>query len=262
MNLTMKKNSCGIGCKAQDRISRISSGTSKRFWMICVLVLLVLPLAGQSDSAGMVKYSPGFRFSEGLYLNFDQVKQNRPVPKSGIITTVPYDDPDFYDRILREKVIGVFDNLGTKQEVSTRNIWGYSRNGVLYVNLNEGYYRITVVGTICHFVASLTTYSNSYNPYYSAYGYPYYGNSYYNPYNPYYSPYNNTSNSEMRQYLLDFKNGNILDYEVESLKVLLMADPELHDEYASLGKKKQKQMKFLYIRKFNERNPLYFPNNP
>jgi hypothetical protein len=65
----------------------------------------------------------------------------------------------------------------------------------------------------------------------------------------------------MRQYLLDFKSGNILDYEVESMKVLLMADPELHDEYVSMGKKKQKQMKFLFIRKFNERNPLFFPKN-
>ena len=63
----------------------------------------------------------------------------------------------------------------------------------------------------------------------------------------------------MRQYLLDFKTGNVLDYDVESVELLLMTDPELHDEFAALSNKKQKQMKFLYIRKFNERNPLYFP---
>jgi len=38
-----------------------------------------------------------------------------------------------------------------------------------------------------------------------------------------------------------------------------MADPELHDEFSGLSKKKKKQMKFLYIRKFNEKNPLFFP---
>lgn len=251
--------SYGIRDKAPGPENCFSFLRNGSIWLVFVLFLHVIPVKGQTDSAGVVKYTPGFRFAEGVFLSFDQVKQNRPIPKSGIITTVPYDDPDFYDLILREKVIGVFDNLGTKQEVSTKNIWGYSRNGVLYINLNEGYYRITIVGNICHFVASLTTYSNSYNPYSSAYGYPYGSYPYYNPYNPYYSPYNNTSSSEMRQYLLDFKNGNILDYEVESMKVLLMADPELHDEYAALGKKKQKQMKFLYIRKFNERNPLFFP---
>jgi hypothetical protein len=127
------------------------------------------------------------------------------------------------------------------------------------VNVNEDFYRITIVGSICHFVASLTTYSNYGSPYYSGYGYPY--GSYYDPYSPYSSPYANSGNTELKQYLLDFKTGNILEYDVKSIELLLMADPELHDEFAALNNKKQKQMKFLYLRKFNERNPLYFPKN-
>ena len=63
----------------------------------------------------------------------------------------------------------------------------------------------------------------------------------------------------MRQYLLDFVTGNILDYNVASVELLLMRDPELHDEYASLRNRKKKHLKFLYIRKFNEKKPLYFP---
>jgi hypothetical protein len=65
----------------------------------------------------------------------------------------------------------------------------------------------------------------------------------------------------LRQYLLDFKTGNILDYDVEGIALLLMADPELHDEFSALSNKKQKQLKFMYIRKYNVRNPLYFPKN-
>jgi len=209
----------------------------------------------QEDTAQLIKYNPEFKFKEGLFLNFDQVRQNNPVPKSRIITSIAYDDPDFYDRILTEKKIQIFDNLGTKQEFSVKNLWGFSRNGVLYIGLNEGYYRITIIGNICHFVASLTTYNrNNYYPYYG-YGYPYY--SY--PYSPYYSPYSTTTNTEMRQYLLDFKTGNVLEYDEESVELLLMQDPELHDEFTALSRKKQKQLKFMYIRKFNEKNPLYFP---
>jgi hypothetical protein len=226
-------------------------------WIIIVVLSNLSLLYSQTDSTGVVKYTPGFKFVEGIFMNFDQVKTNRPIPKSGIITTVPYDDPDFYERVLQEKKIQVYDMLGNKQEISTKNLWGFSRNGVLYISLNEGYYRITIVGSICHFVANMTTYNNNYNPYYN-YGYPYYGNPY-NPYNPYYSPYSNSGSTEMRQYLLDFKTGNVLEYDVESVELLLMTDPDLHDEFASLSSKKQKQMKFLYIRKFNERNPLYFP---
>jgi hypothetical protein len=213
----------------------------------------------QQDSSRMVKYTADFRFREGVFLNFDQVKQNNPVPKTRIVTSIPYDNPDFFDQVLREKKIFIFDNLGTRQEYSTANIWGYCRNGVLYISLNGGYFRITIIGNICHFVASLTTYSNNYyNPYYG-YSYPYY--SY--PYSPYYSPYSSggTQNSEMRQYVLDFKTGNVLEYEVKSIELLLMTDPVLHDEFTALSNKKKKQLKFMYIRKFNERNPLYFPEN-
>ena len=52
-----------------------------------------------------------------------------------------------------------------------------------------------------------------------------------------------------------------MEYDVASVEVLLMKDPELHDEYVTLRNRKKKQLKFLYIRKFNERNPLYFTKN-
>jgi len=233
----------------------LPSNKMKIILTVVLFTVCSMAKSQQSDSLRLTKYSPDFKFKEGIFLNFDQVKQNSPILKSRIITTVAYDDPDFFERVLNEKKIQLFDNLGTKQEILIKNIWGFSRNGVLYINLHDGYYRITIIGNICHFVASLTTYNNR-NPY-NNYGYPYY----YSPYSPYYSPYSSSPNVEMRQYLLDFKTGNILDYDEESVALLLMTDPELHDEFASLSNKKQKQMKFLYIRKFNEKNPLYFPEN-
>jgi len=60
---------------------------------------------------------------------------------------------------------------------------------------------------------------------------------------------------------LDFETGRVYDYDFQSLEVLLMKDPELHDEYAQLRRKKKRQLKFLYLRRFNERNPLYLPQN-
>jgi hypothetical protein len=219
--------------------------------IVCSVFSIAYP---QNASEQGVKYTPEFKFKEGVFLNFDQVKQNAPILKSRIITNIAYDDADFFERILKEKKIQLFDNLGVKQEVSTKNIWGFSRNGVLYVSMNGNYFRITIIGNICHFVASQVQNRNDYmSPYY--YGYPYY-----NPYNPYYAPAR-SQDVELKQYLLDFKTGNLLEYDEESVELLLMADPELHDEFASLNNKKRKQLKFLYIRKFNEKNPLYFPAN-
>jgi hypothetical protein len=221
-----------------------------------ILIRLIFPLiicqllGAQTDSSKLVKYSPEFKFKEGIYLNFDQVKTNSPLPKSRIITSTDYNDPEFFDKILTKSEIFYYDHLGNSTGLVIKNIWGYSRNGFIYVKRDDGFYRITLIGAICHFIANQTVYNN--------YNSPYYYNYYYDPYRT--GPSNSTS-TEMRQYLLDFNTGRILDYNDDSLEALLMQDTQLHDEYASLSKKKRKQMKFIYIRKFNEKNPLYFPQN-
>ena len=129
--------------------------------------------------------------------------------------------------------------------------------------------RITFVGSICHFVADVTTYDRyNNNYYYSPYGYydPYYYSPYryygsYYPYNPYYSPYRsyNNSRNELRQYVFDFETGKIMEFSVENVKLLLMKDPALYEEYVQLPRKKKKELMFVYVRKFNENNPLYLP---
>jgi len=130
------------------------------------------------------------------------------------------------------------------------------------------------VGNICHFVANVTSYDDSYynspygySPYgYSPYGYsPYYYNpysygSYYSPYGSYGYPYNrNTTRNELVQYVIDFESGKIMEYDVENTELLLMKDSELYEEYVRLPGKQRKDLMFVYIRKYNERNPLFIP---
>jgi len=222
-------------------------------FILKILLLCIFPFTSfsQQDTTDMVKYTPEFKFREGIYLNFSQVKSNTPLPKSRIIATLDYDDPNFFDRVLEGKYIYYYDNIGNRNELKSDKIWGYSRNGFLYIRMDDGYFRITLIGSVCHFIASETYYTTQYNS-------PYYYNSYMDPYRMYPNTYPTT---EMRQYLLDFKNGRVLDYTEESLEVILMQDPELHDEYTALSNKKKKQLKFLYMRKYNQRNPLYFPQN-
>jgi hypothetical protein len=227
------------------------------------------PVQGQGKE-GMVKYSPDFRFNDGIYLNFDQVKLNRPIPKAKLLTSVDYNDREFFKKVLASEKIFFYDDMGVRQDIDRSSIWGYARNGVIYVQIQENFNRITFVGSICHFVADVTTYDYNnyyspygyYDPYYSPYGYGY-GN-YYNPYNSYYSPYSsygqpNTTRTELKQYIIDFESGKVLEFDTDNTKLLLMKDDQLYEEYVKLPKKKQKELMFVYIRKFNEKNPLYLP---
>ena len=235
--------------------------------LIFLLMLsLAFDLAAQSDlSPHLVRYTTEFKFKEGFYLSFDQVKNNKPIPKSRILTSIDYKSKTFFDQVTEAQTITYFDDLGNSQEIETSKFWGYCKNGILYKYIGGSFNRVTITGNICHFVANITTYSNRYN---SPYGYSPYGYGY-SPYGYGYSPYGygypygygspNYKTTELKQFLIDFNTGEIMEYSPKNVKMLLMSDPELHDEYSRLRSKKQQQLQFMYIRKFNERNPLYIP---
>jgi hypothetical protein len=254
----------------------------KKLLRILLIILSIgsgrsLVLLNAQENQGMVKYTPDFRFTDGIFLNFDQVKTNSPIPKAKILTSTDYNDKDFFKNLMSGEKIYFYDGMGIRQDVDKSSVWGFSRNGVLYVQIQGNFNRITFIGNICHFVADITSYDNRnynspygyydpyYSPYYSPYYYPYsYGNygNYYSPYGSYNYPYRqNTGRNELRQYLIDFESGKILEYDVENTELLLMSDPDLHEEFMRLQNKKKKDLMFVYIRKFNEKNPLYLPVN-
>lgn len=235
-------------------------------------VIIILLFTGIShrvfcqEQSEMVKYTPDFRFKDGVYLNFDQVRLNNPIPKAKILTSADYNDREFFDKVLATDKIYFYDNLGMRQEINKEDIWGFSRNGVLYIQVQNNFNRITFVGNICHFVADITTYENRYSPYgyYDPYYSPYRYNSYYSPYGSYYSPFGQTAvaRNEIKQYIIEFETGKVLEYDAENVEILLMKDPELYDEFVQLPSKKKKEQLFVYIRKFNEKNPVFIPVNP
>jgi hypothetical protein len=244
----------------------------KIFFRIFISLLLFLPftpsLVMGQEKEGTVKYTSDFRFKDGIYLNFDQVKINSPIPKSKLLTSADYNDREFFNKVFESDKVFFYDEIGTRQEVSKSDIWGFARNGVLYVLIQDNFNRITFFGNICHFVADVTTYDTRYNnyspygyydPYYSPYGY----GGYYNPYGSYYSPYSQqtVARNELKQYIIDSETGKVLEFTTENVELLLMKDPAIYEEYVQLPSKKKKELRFVYIRKFNEKNPLYLPAN-
>jgi hypothetical protein len=236
--------------------------------ILIITSLSILTVRGQ-ELPQVVKYTPDFRFKDGIYLNFDQVRTNNPIPKAKILTSADYNDREFFNKVFESDKVYFYDGMGVRQEVEKNSIWGFSRNGVIYVMIQGSFNRITFVGSICHFVADVTTYDSRYNNYYSPYGYydPYFYSPYsyygsYYPYSPYYSPYTrsyNNARNELKQYVFDFETGKIMEFTVENVKLLLMKDPDLYEEYVNLPRKKKKELMFVYVRKFNENNPLYLP---
>ncbi len=192
-------------------------------------------------------YDEDFVFTDGLYLNKEQMQQNRPVDKARIKSQIDPDDLAFFDNLTQQSTVTIYNEVGAEVTVKTSSLWGYCSGGIIYINYNGYFNRVGIVGSICHFLGT-KTYLNSRDPFYGGmYGrYGLYGPGY-------------TMSTEAQQYLLNFETGEIFEYNTNNLDHMLMKDPELHDEFADLKRKKRNAKLFYYMRRFNEKHPLYVP---
>lgn len=74
-------------------------------------------IAGGQEPEGMVKYTPDFRFTDGIYLDFEQVRTNKPIPKAKILTSTDYNDKEFFKNLFAGDKIYYYDALGIRQEI-------------------------------------------------------------------------------------------------------------------------------------------------
>ncbi len=208
--------------------------------MISIIAVILTALS--NVFADTIPLTPDFRFKDGIFINFQQVKTNSPIPKSKIITDIPKWDINFYDKLINQKNITIVTSEGRKT-VPTDKIWGYSDDGALYVRWGDDFAKLATKGALGYFAATekVTTY-------YSPYSYWYY--------DPYY--YTAENSRELRQFILDFNTGEVYPFTVKALEDLFKKyDPQLYEEYSKLRPKKKRNLKFVYLRKFNQRNKTY-----
>ncbi len=83
--------------------------------LIALLIATGMITAQQGDT--LIQYTPDFKFRDGIYLNFDMVKSNNPIPKAKLFTSVDYNDKDFFDQVISSEKIYFYDNMGVRQEI-------------------------------------------------------------------------------------------------------------------------------------------------
>lgn len=221
--------------------------TNVKYLLVLLAFMPFVSVNAQTDSTSSsqkkIAYNKDFAFKEGIYMSFGDLKENNPIPKNRIITKVPHDDYEFFDKVLGGRYFFILDNLGSSQRIKTKAVWGYVSQGEVYIYFNGMFNRIAYFGGISHFLSEKEVYDN-------------YGGGFYYDYtlNRRMRPVTTT---ETREYVLSMFSGRVMEYNTKSVSALLMRDPELHDKYQQLSRKKRNQLKFFYIRKFNKRNKFY-----
>lgn len=217
----------------------------KLFFILCmVLFCISVDNTFAQTSNDIVKYDYDFEFKDGIYINFYDFRNNAPISYRQVI--FPKYDDDFFDNLQNAEIISFYDANGTLNEIPTKAVWGYARNGKPFIHYCDRYNLIPLVGTISHFVSIIIVQRLVSSP----------GVMYYDPM---YAPVDRTyACEEIVHFLLDMRTGEICDFNPKNLCILMENDSELHDEFAKLKKRKQGKMAMSYITKYNQRHDIYF----
>jgi hypothetical protein len=218
---------------------------SVKYFASLLLLILSPALFSQTDS---VTFSRGALLEEGIYLHYVDFRTNRPVPKAVIKSQENKDRLDFLDKTIENQDYITFTFDGFEHREATDSLWGYCQNNTIYINYEGHFCRIPVFGNISHFIATVeVTNLANYSPYYNN--------------NAVVATGMQMKGKEVRQYLLDFYSGKVLDYNLDNFSELLKNDEKLYSEFKQLKKRKQKDMMGMFLRRYNEAHPIRFPVN-
>lgn len=183
-------------------------------------------------------------FKEGIYVTFDDFKHQNPVSRHAIIALEDKNDPDFLLKVLSYDRFSYFDSTGQKHTLPSGEIWGMVRRNALYIFYGYALSKVHFNGRWGYF----TSYKRTLQP-----GMNVMPGSYYAVQVPF------TAGKRAQTMIVDLKNGKISPFKRKDLMEVLNSDSLLKNEYESLTRRKQKQLKYLYLRKLNDKIEFTFP---
>lgn len=239
-------------------------------------LFLLMMLFGSTQAQDRVEFGTEFEFKDGIYLSFQDFKNNNPIPITHLLSDFDIRNPDYLDLVLNTDSLTYFDNHYEERSRSILNVWGYCKRGKVHIGYNtvdgsnrwdnRGWFPILSVGTYSYFTA-ITTVSRfipqTPGALMQSRGTILDDGAMYPDQGRYYDE------TIPVQLLLDFSNGDLIklatgDLNSVSPKILISlisSDQELLFKYKELAKREQKQSAMFYIRQYNQRNPIFFPVN-
>ena len=236
-------------------------------FLLNTYLLIAIPCSAQN----MVAYSSDYVFKDGLYISFQDFKNNNPIPITHILSDFDIRDPNYLDMILNQDSVVYYDNLFEERIIAVEDLWGFCKRNKVFIGFGEkssfnnpaffDFYPLMNIGAFSFFTAMESYYSTmSTTPSMGM------GLGYRDP------MLNNditVTESEQVQLILQFSTGKILlakrgdmsHLPVDLVLQLIKPDGPLLTEFESLSLRDQKLKGMFFLRRFNERNAIYLPSN-
>lgn len=213
------------------------------FARIALILILNLLFVYSSSSQNMIQYNKDFVLTEGVYLSFEEFKQQKPsIVDFKVVRSSQYSS----DVSLEAQCV---DTLTGKTGVcKIFNVFGFVQNNTLYIELGvKGmFYRVQILGSLIHYFDLQSRIVTSYDPRYD------------NPYS--YTPYVTQRRTDRIEYVIMFETGEKMVFNYRNFsRFLAEKDPELYNELQNT--KQKRKMIYYFMLKYNQKHQIYFPEN-
>jgi hypothetical protein len=211
-------------------------------------LLICIPFVVQAQ----VEVTPTFRFQNGIYLTLEEFQYNKPA--------LVWTDFEKRSNTNPQSLITQVDfikNKETEEYIDLDKIWGICIEGLPFIRIPKDsinkelatFAGLRVAGNISYY-----SYENRVEKEYDF--------AAYNPFNgqPFRKATVSRSVNVFKEKIFSFEQGNMLNFERNTLHQLMEGDPQLQQVLKGLNIKEEnyKEQLFQLLMSYNRRHPAYF----
>jgi hypothetical protein len=199
-----------------------------------------------------IKYSASYQFRDGFYIGRQAFLNNQPITIDKVLTTVPYTDPEIYDKILMLGGIEALEPDSTYKHYGIESVFGFVQNRVFYKNMGQlGFVRLSNFGKICKISYGET--QPRVQPA-GGVGYNSWGGASVGV-----GVQINGGATTITEYIFRIDGGPVVEFTPEMLLEMVKDDEIIFNKYVGLNKRFRMKEMYSTYQEYNRRNPLYLP---
>jgi hypothetical protein len=215
-----------------------------------------LPIVLESEEGftleDSIKYSASYQFRDGFYIGRQAFLNNKPITIDKVLTTIPFTDPDIYEKILRVGGFKAVEPDSTYKYYSINDVFGFVQNRVFYINLGQmGFVRLSNFGKICKI-----SYGETQPRVQPAGGV---GMNSWGGTSVGVGVQINAGAPQITEYIFRIDGGPIVEFTPEMLLEMIKDDEIIFNKYVGLNKRFRMKEMYTTLAEYNRRNPLYLP---
>ncbi|MFN8258548.1 MAG: hypothetical protein U0W24_22860 [Bacteroidales bacterium] len=190
---------------------------------------------------------------DGIFLTFEDLKNNKIIPKASIVFDSPYiDSGSISELLLHQFRFKYIDQAGKQRKVKAKDVFCFLENDNLFIYHSEKIFQLTKDKRLV--ILNTSKISTFYHEYAVVASNQYQDISGPGPLDLLGQGYYEEKDKLRKAEFIDWKTGKILELTPKNLNSILIEDKDLFDSYNKMTAIGKASKTAEYVEKFNNRN--------